>query len=111
MSWARMRALSPWTRRFAGQPRREARHREALLEDTDVDVRPIRGRILGRVLRDPRHIDVEQDADVGLRDMLAGEIAREAGRVVWNIEVQRIELEHANARQPGKVVDQLRGRR
>ena len=64
-----------------------------------------------RVARDPRHVDVDQQAEVRLGDVLARDEAGAARRVGRDVEMERVELEHADAREPRELVEQRRRRR
>ena len=86
---------------------REGPHRRRGLERVDVDVRPERLGLGRHVAREPRHVDVHQDADVGLRQMLVRRIAEEAGELVRDVE-GLVAFEHRDAGEHRQLLDQLR---
>ena len=84
----------------------EGPHRRGGLENVDVDVGPERARIGFDVAREPRHVDVDQKAHVGVGQMLVGRKSEEARAVVRDI-VGHVRFEHADAGELGELRDQL----
>ncbi len=89
---------------------REGPHRRRRLENVDVDVRPERIRVGLHVAREPRHVDIDQQADIRLGQMLAGLEAEKARAVVRDIG-GGVAFEHRDAGEFGELQDQLRGAR
>ena len=62
------------------------------------------------VAREPGHVDVDQQADVRLRQMLVGLEADEARALVRDV-VGHVRFEHRDAGELGQLGDQLGGAR
>ena len=84
-------------------------HREIALLGVDIDMRPPGGGIVRHVARDPRHVDIDQQADVGLGQRLGRHEAAVAGRIVRQVDVERIELDHPDAGEARQLVEQRDG--
>ena len=89
------------------QVARERPHRRRGLERVDVDMRPERLVVVRHVGREPRHVDVHQEADVGLGQMLVRRVAEEAGELVRDVE-GLVAFEHRDAGEHRQLLDQLR---
>ena len=87
---------------------RERPHRRAGLERIDVDMRPERFFTGLHVARKPRHVDVDQDTDVGVRHCLVGGKADEAWAVVGDV-VGHVGFVDGNAGELRQRVDRLGG--
>ena len=87
----------------------EGPHREIALLGIDVDMRPPGGGIVRHVARDPRHVDIDQQADIGLGQRLGRHEAAVAGRIVRQVDVERIELDHPDAGEARQLVEQRDG--
>ena len=86
---------------------REGPHRRRRLQRVDVDMRPERLVLVRHVGREPRHVHVHQQADVGLRQMLVRRIAEEAREFVRDVE-GLVAFEHRDAGEHRQLLDQLR---
>ncbi len=87
----------------------ERPHREIALLGIDVDVRPPGRGIVRHVARDPRHVDIDQQPDIGLGQRLGRHEAAMAGRIVRQAHVERIELDHPDAGKAHQLVEHGNG--
>jgi hypothetical protein len=90
---------------------RKSPHRKIGLQGIDVDLDPFDGAAALGILRNERHIRIQQQAEIGLFQQGQGIEAGEAGRGLRDIEVDRIEFRDPDAaapRQPVQHGDGLR---
>ena len=83
----------------------EGPDREIALLGVDVDMRPPGRGIVRHVARDPRHVDIDQHADIRIGQRLGRREAAVAGRIVRQVDVERIELDHADAGKTRQLVE------
>ncbi len=83
----------------------EGPHREIALLGIDVDMRPPGRGVVRHVARDPRHVDIDQQADIGLGERLGRHEASVTGRIVRQVDVKRIELNHPDAGEARELVE------
>ena len=98
-------------RAVALQPQlaREAPHRRAALHHVDVDLRPERRVVRLGVAREPRHVDVDQQAHIRLREYAGpGAKPQKHGAFVRDV-VDHVGFEHADAGELGEPLDRLGG--
>ena len=88
------------------QVRREGPHRDRPLLRVDIDMRPPGRGILRHVLGDPRHIDIDQQADIGVGQRLGRHEAAMAGRIVRQVEMNGTEFDDADAGELRQLVEQ-----
>jgi hypothetical protein len=76
---------------------RKPPHREIRFQGIDVDLDPFdRAGPLG-ILRNERHVRIQQEAEIGALDQGQGIEAGEAGRALRNAEIERIEFRNPDA--------------
>ena len=86
---------------------REGPHRRRGLQRVDIDMRPERLVLVRHVGREPRHVHVHQQADVGLGQMLVRGVSEEAREFVRDVE-GLVAFEHRDAGEHRQLLDQLR---